>query len=81
MQTNQRRVRESLQGCSLRPQIMHIKVQLIALIHMAMRLLGFAVDVVDRMLMERVRVVTVQDVIQTGRMRQPKDSVTMTRLV
>lgn len=42
---------------------MYVKVQLIALVHMPLGLLSFAVKVVNRMLVERLGTGTVQNVI------------------
>jgi hypothetical protein len=50
------------------PQIVYIKVQLIALIHMTLGLPRSSIDVVNRVLVERVLMSTVQDVIQSRRM-------------
>lgn len=42
---------------------MYVKVQLVALVYMPLRLLSFAVKVVNRMLVECLCTGTVQDVI------------------
>ena len=59
----------------LRPQIFSVKWQLVALVNVSVWLLGFPVEIVYRMLVERFRPVAVQDVIQPGWMRQSKDAM------
>lgn len=54
---------------------MYIKVQLIALINMALRLSRAPVNIVNRMLMKCILVITIENMIQPRRMRQSKDAI------
>jgi hypothetical protein len=54
---------------------MYIKVQLIALINMTLRLSRPPIDIVNRVLMKRILMITIENVIQPRRMRQSKDAI------
>ena len=59
----------------LRPQVMNIEWQLFAFVNVAIGSLGTAIQVVDRMLMESIRVRTLQNVLQARRPGQSEYSI------
>lgn len=56
-------------------KIVHVEWQLVALINVPMRLLRFTVEVANRVLVESVLMVTVQDVVKPRWVCEPKDAV------
>lgn len=60
---------------SLRSQVVNVKWQLFALVNVAIRSFSTTIQVADRVLMEGIRVGTLQDVLQARRPGQPEDSI------